>query len=118
METNDFESLAKRQRWQAVAHTQRDVWLTAAIVSLFIGPMGILFGIAALIAMRGTATAIRVEQAELTERRLGHGRRLVWLGVLFTGVLTLVSLVSSAATMRDMAALMRMQKAQRSPYAP
>ncbi len=118
VETHDFESLATRQRWQAVAYTQRDVWLTAAIVSLFIGPLGILFGVAALIAMRGTASTIRIEQVELTEQRLRHARRLVWLGVAFTGLLMLVSLVATAGTVRDMAALAKLHSSQRSSYAP
>ena len=104
MDTFDLHSLATRQRAQAVFWTQRDVWLTAAFMTLFLGPLGALFGLAALLAMRGLSKAIRDEQTHWVAQRLRHGRRLVLFGLGFSILLDTVMLVRFYLTYSDLAA--------------
>ena len=93
MDTIDLQTLAARQHAQAVFWTQRDVWLTAACMTLLLGPVGVLFGAAALLAMRGLRKAIDGEQTPLVVRRLRHGRRLVLFGLCFSVLLNVVMFV-------------------------
>ncbi|MEO7036488.1 MAG: hypothetical protein ABI548_21265 [Polyangiaceae bacterium] len=103
----DLHALAARQRSQAVAWTQRDVWLTAAFMTLLLGPFGVLFGAASLISMRGLRRAISEEQTEISARRLRRGRLLVLVGLGLSVCLNLAMLVRFYMTYSAMAAEFR-----------
>lgn len=99
-----FEQLRLQQRRRAALVTQGHTWRTAAVMTLFLSPLGWLFGIAALWILRGLGVAVHAGRESDAERKLRLSRLIVLFGA---GVAALGLLCSGVAAARLMYELPR-----------
>jgi hypothetical protein len=95
----EYQKLAEKQRARAILHTRADTWRTAAIMTCLVPPLGLPFGLVALLLLRGVGAAIDGDRADEAARKLALGRGLALVGT----VLGALALLLSLAQMLDFA---------------
>jgi len=84
----DYDQLAMEQRQCAALDTRRDVWITAAVMTALLFPIGTLFGLGALAVARGSRAAIDRKDIARATGKLDLCRVFVLVGTILTvGVL-------------------------------
>lgn len=87
----DFEELALAQRLRAGLLTQVDTWQTAAWMTCLL-PFGLLFGVPALLTLRGKRTALQNGQLAAVGRALSVARGFVLGGAACAALVVLATL--------------------------
>lgn len=86
----DFEELALAQRVRAGLLTQLDTWQTAACMTCLL-PFGLLFGVPALLILRGKRAAVQNEQLAAVGRALSVARGFVLGGAACAALVVLAT---------------------------
>jgi hypothetical protein len=87
----EYRAQAERQRARAALHTRADAWRTAAVMTCLLPPVGLPFGVSALVALRGIAGKIESDRETDTQRALFWGRALVLAGSAIGALCLLLS---------------------------
>ena len=82
VEEIDFDALRLEQQRRGEFETRRDFWLTAAVMTALLVPIGSLFGIAALVVAKGSRAAIDKTDWTTVGTKLGLCRVLVVVGTI------------------------------------
>ncbi len=85
----DFGAVRLEQQRRGEVETRRNVWLTAAVMTALLVPIGSLFGIAALLVAKGTRAAIDTKDWASAGKKLDLCRVLVLVGTILSVVLIL-----------------------------
>lgn len=91
------DSAQAEYRWQkarAVLDTQRDTWLTALIVILFMAPVGTLLGAVGLLAMIGSQGEVQTLQVDALRKRFKLAKVLTWCAVLSSALALVFQVVA------------------------
>lgn len=97
-----FEQLRVQQRQRAALVTQGHTWRTAAVMTLFLSPLGWVFGIAALWILRGLGVALEQGRESDVEQKLRAARLVVLFGAGMAALSLLCSGVAAAMLMYEL----------------
>lgn len=86
-----FEEQRLLQRRRATLQTSCHTWRTAAVMTLFLSPLGWLFGLVALFLMRGLGACIESDRQYEAEEKLHAARSVLVVGAVVAGLSLLVS---------------------------
>jgi hypothetical protein len=89
-----------RLRLEAL-RTRMHTWRTAAVMTCFFTPVGLLFGLAGLLAMANVGSKIAAGQEQQAKERLDLGRKITLLGTGIAILVTLAGLVQFVAFVLD-----------------
>jgi hypothetical protein len=73
--------------------TRMHTWRTAAIMTCFFTPAGLVFGLAGLIALGNVGSLITAGQEQHAEERLALGRKITLFGTAVAALATLIALL-------------------------
>lgn len=93
----DFDDVLKTRERRGEIETRRDVWLTAAVMTMLFPPVGTLFGLIALLVARGGRAALDSGDLQRASDKLDMCRVLVAIGTAY-GIAVVLYQVSQLAT--------------------
>jgi len=86
-----FEEQRLLQRRRAILQTSCHTFRTAAVMTLFLSPLGWLFGLVALFLMRGLSACIDGDRRDEAEEKLRAARNVLVVGAAVAALFLLVS---------------------------